>query len=437
MRQHARLLDHAWAIRESAFRRIVAVWSGFEANPEAFGFLFDFDSGSDPELDVRDGVAVIPIQGPLFRRGDAFSRFFGESTYDGIASQVRAAIESPGVERIALDVDSPGGDALGLSELSDLIFEARGTKPITAVIGGQGASAAYFIASAAGSVVAAREALVGGIGTVATYLDFSKFDERVGIKEIEIVSSQSPRKRPDPNTDEGRAQIQNMVDEVAEVFVQAVARNRGVTRETVLEKFGQGDVLVGERASEAGLVDQIGVLEEVIQGSAGAGSGEMSAHSGATGGSMKTINIADITSEWIKENLPEVAAALRSEGETAARETGLEEGQKIGHEAGLKEGCELGAKAERERIQGIEDAALPGHEELIDKLKKDPKATPADAQTAVIAAERESQKQALKNLKDDEKDLDTPTPSAGSEGKSAAELAKEAIDAARKAGAIQ
>ena len=74
---------------------------------------------------------------------------------------------------------------------------------------------------------------------------FEKDDEE---KTIEIVSSQSPNKRPDISTEEGRAKIQARVDELAEVFIAKVARNRGITAVDVVKNFGAGDVSVGQYA---------------------------------------------------------------------------------------------------------------------------------------------------------------------------------------------
>jgi hypothetical protein len=81
---------------------------------------------------------------------------------------------------------------------------------------------------------------------------------------IEFVSSQSPHKRPDPSTEAGKAQIQATADDLADVFVDAVAANRGVSRDAVLSDFGRGGSLVGSKAVAAGMADRVGSLEQVI-----------------------------------------------------------------------------------------------------------------------------------------------------------------------------
>ncbi|MBK6423882.1 MAG: S49 family peptidase [Gemmatimonadetes bacterium] len=93
-------------------------------------------------------------------------------------------------------------------------------------------------------------------------LDTRARDRAAGVEEIEIVSSQTPRKRDDdPTTDTGRAAVQATVDALAAVFLAAVARYRGVPEATVLADYGQGGVFVGEAAVLTGLADRLGTYE--------------------------------------------------------------------------------------------------------------------------------------------------------------------------------
>lgn len=102
--------------------------------------------------------------------------------------------------------------------------------------------------------------MLGSIGVVSV---FEKDDDG---KTIEIVSSQSPNKRPDINTKEGRAKIQARVDELAEVFIAKIARNRGITAVDVVKNFGAGDVAVGQYAVRNGLADGLSSFEAIIAG---------------------------------------------------------------------------------------------------------------------------------------------------------------------------
>lgn len=213
---------------------------------------------------MRDGVAVIPITGPIFRYANIFTEISGATSTQILATDIQAAISNPAVKSIVLDINSPGGEVTGINELAQMVFDARGKKPITAYVGGTGASAAYWIASAADSIVIDETAVLGSIGVVMGYQDTAPRDEKNGIRKLEIVSSNAPDKRSDPFSESGRVKVQQIVDALESVFVNSVARNRGVSVETVLNDFGQGGVKVGTAAVASKMADQIGSLESVI-----------------------------------------------------------------------------------------------------------------------------------------------------------------------------
>lgn len=203
---------------------------------------------------MRNGVGVLPVFGPVFSR----------MHWQRLALDFGVLMDDPSVRAIVFDFDTPGGIVTGTQEFADLVYAARGTKPITAFIAGMGASAGYWLASAADDVVIAETAEAGSIGVAALYVDWSKFDERIGIREIQIISSQSPNKNKDPATPAGLALIQARVDALADVFIDRVALQRGVARDTVLADFGQGDMIVGEGAVDAGLADRIGTFDALL-----------------------------------------------------------------------------------------------------------------------------------------------------------------------------
>ena len=207
----------------------------------------------------RGNVAVIPIDGPIFRYADMFTDISGGVTTESLARDLQTALDDPGVQALLFVIDSPGGEAAGIGELADAIAAARGQKPIVAYIEGYGASAAYWIASAADEVVIDASALVGSIGTVLAVRD----PEKVPTTRVEFVATQSPKKRPDPRTEAGRAELQRLVDDLTEVFIGAVMRNRGMTYAQVTA-IG-GGLLIGQQAIDAGLADQLGSEEGLIR----------------------------------------------------------------------------------------------------------------------------------------------------------------------------
>lgn len=218
-------------------------------------------------LKKRGNVAVLDVTGPLFRRANLFTAISGATSYDILRRDLQAAIDDPGVSAIVMTYDTPGGEITGVDELAKAIRAGKARKPIVAYVGGTAASAGYWLASQSSEIVVAKTAILGSIGVRAALQDTSKKDAEAG--RIEFISSQSPGKRTDLTTDEGRARIQRTIDALADVFIASVAEGRGVKPETVISNFGGGDVLVGQAAINAGMADRIGDFEAVISELAG------------------------------------------------------------------------------------------------------------------------------------------------------------------------
>ncbi|PMP51642.1 hypothetical protein BCS83_02260 [Vibrio splendidus] len=217
-----------------------------------------------PGMEKREGgVALIHVNGVISRYASMFHAICGGTATQMLGRDFTQAMNDSSVKSIVLYIDSPGGEADGIHEFSEMVYQARGKKPIVAYVGGSGCSAAYWIATAADEVVMDATARVGSIGTVMT-IRRRKASEDDSIETLEIVSSQSPNKRLDPGTDEGRAAYQQQLDELADVFIDRVARNMGVSRDTVLSDFGGGGVKIGQTAVDKGMAHRLGSLESVI-----------------------------------------------------------------------------------------------------------------------------------------------------------------------------
>lgn len=220
---------------------------------------------ADPVRDTfnlyrRGSTAVLPITGPITRYSNLFQIMSGNGTsVETLAKDFTAALDDPSFSSILLSVDSPGGEANGINELAQMIVAARGIKPVWAYVSDLGASAAYWLASAAEQVIAAETAALGSIGAIAVFRDAMKPS-----KDIAFVSSVSPRKAMDPTTKSGAEDIQELVDAYGRIFVEAVAKNRGISTEAVVENYGQGGVLLGRAAVDAGMADDLGTFEGAL-----------------------------------------------------------------------------------------------------------------------------------------------------------------------------
>lgn len=205
---------------------------------------------------TADGVALIPIFGPIFPRANMMTEMSGGVSAAMLASDIRTAQANPDVGAIMLLVDSPGGSPTGINALADQIFAMRRGKRMMAHVTGACASAAYWLASSAHEIVTEKTGLLGCIGVVAA-MQKQVEPNAAGEMTFEIVSSNAPDKRPDPTTEEGSAPIRAMLDAIEGQFIDDVARGRGVTATKVKSDFGAGGVKMGADAVAAGMADRV------------------------------------------------------------------------------------------------------------------------------------------------------------------------------------
>lgn len=215
---------------------------------------------------VSGKVGVLPVHGMVLHRYDAWAYWTGAFTTELGVKALDAYLADASVEAIVLDVNSPGGTSYGVEEFAERVFEARQRKPIHAVANPLAASAAYWLASAAGNLYVTPSGDVGSVGVYALHADMSAALEKEGVK---VTTFRRPEKKADVNpyeplSDDARAFMQERVDETYGVFVKAVARNRGVGVADVRANFGQGRVVSAAKARDAGMADGVMTLEALL-----------------------------------------------------------------------------------------------------------------------------------------------------------------------------
>jgi len=381
-----------------------------------------------------NGVGVIHLDGVLARRANLFMQISGGTSTELALAQFRAALADREASSILLAIDSPGGTVDGTQELAETIFANRGKKPIVAVALGTIASAAYWIGAAADQLYLASDTtMVGSIGVVATHVDISQAEHNIGIKTTEIAAGKYKRiaSQYAPLTQEGRATMQDMVDQIYTAFVNDVATFRGRSVETVIQDMADGKIFIGSKAVQVGLADGFAQEQDVLsalQQGRTRGIGKQAAGSAGRQQEEQRMNAEQmmqaLTVEQLKQGNPQLAAVLIAEGHAEGlaegRAQGLAEGRQAGesagHTTGLEEGRKAGAVAERQRIKEVESLALPGHSALVEQLKWDGQTTGPQAAVKVLQAEKEARGIHLLQLKEDHLDpVHQPTVPTGLE----------------------
>ncbi len=204
----------------------------------------------------RGRVAVVRLYGPIVGSG---------RTADSI-ELLRRLRDSPRVPAVVLDIDSPGGSAAASDDLFLALDRLAAKKPVVAAIRGTGASGAYLAAMAAHRLLANPNAAVGSIGVISVGPRVRRLLDHVGIR-MNVTKAGRLKEMGAPwrdETDEERTKEQELVDAYYDAFVRRVARGRKLPEERVRE-LATGEIWLGERALELGLVDEIGDLERAIE----------------------------------------------------------------------------------------------------------------------------------------------------------------------------
>ncbi len=310
-----------------------------------------------PQYEVVNGTARIPIYGVISKRINLINRISspGTSTLE-IEKDLKAAIEDPSVKDILLDIDSPGGTIDGVIECSDLIYSCRRKKPIAAYANGDMCSAAYWIGSSADKVYASRGADVGSIGVYSAIYDYTVANHNAGVKtEIIKAGKNKAVGHPDkPMSSEDREIVQKRIDNIYNLFVEAIARNRNMSIDKVLE-VATGDVFMGKDAVEAGLVDEIRTFDSLFTSQKPVAAKKNQAIAEGPGSGVEiegkteketlteeaSMEAKSVTVDQLKVENKAVADALIAEG----KQQGLAEGKA----AGIAEAKD----AETKRVAGI------------------------------------------------------------------------------------
>ena len=215
---------------------------------------------STPVSYTEDGIAIVSIVGPLCKgKGSPWC-----SNYASIMEGLSELIELPPAA-VVLKIDSPGGMVDGLTPVVEAVNQlAEKTLVVASIVGG-GLSAAYRIASQAGSIWASSDSEIGSIGTYWQMLDVSKAYADAGIRSVLLTTGpfKGVGAAGEAITADQEAFLQSKVNEWNARFLADVASGRSMSGESVAA-VADGRWWSAADAVELGLVDQIGSMDDVL-----------------------------------------------------------------------------------------------------------------------------------------------------------------------------
>lgn len=186
-----------------------------------------------------------------------------------IKEQLTRAAQDDSIKAVVLRINTPGGTVTA----SDIVYHELKTFktsrkiPIVASIMDLGTSGGYYIAAAADTVMAHPSSVTGSIGVIMLTINARGLLEKVGVEATAVTSG--PRKDMGSPfrvmTAEERAIFQGLIDSFYQRFLSVVQEGRPRLQMDQIKKLADGRIYTGDQAKAAGLVDEIGYLEDAIE----------------------------------------------------------------------------------------------------------------------------------------------------------------------------
>ena len=393
----------AWAIEPGMLREIQGIYA-----MHLRGEKLDLDAiearlgrplaHEQQEYEVLPGgVALLKLSGVMAPKANLFMRVSGGISTRQATLQIESALADARVRSIVVAMDTPGGNVIGVPEFAQAIHDAGAIKPLVVHASEMLLSAGMWSGSGANAIfVSGSVVSVGSIGVVVD----REFDPSSRVQQESITAGKYKRlsKPNEPLSDEARAVVQADVDYVYTLFVDDVARYRGVSAEQVLEHMADGRVFRGQQAIDAGLVDGVSTLDALLE--------RMAADPTEFASRRKAV-IKPVAPSASAGAAPKDKTSTRDPKETAMSDSITRASFEQDHAplfAALKaEFIVLGSTQERDRIKAVlaVGEGLPGHEELLQGLAFDGKTSAADASLAVLGAEKALRAAAIEAHKQD------------------------------------
>ena len=218
--------------------------------------------GGGPKVAILYCVGQI-TSGSSKQGGGLSSQSMGSDT---IADALRKIRDDDSIKALVMRVDSPGGSGLASDIIWHEVERVREKKPVVVSMGDYAASGGYYIAMGADAIVAERTTLTGSIGVFSGKFNLAGLYDKIGLTTDSVKRGEmSDLFTADvPLGEDGRAKLEEFVDEFYGTFISKAATGRRTTPEAI-HAVAQGRVWTGEQALALGLIDEIGSMRTALQ----------------------------------------------------------------------------------------------------------------------------------------------------------------------------
>ncbi|RJQ51799.1 MAG: signal peptide peptidase SppA [Nitrospiraceae bacterium] len=204
------------------------------------------------KVSLGDKVALVRVTGVIVDSTD-------------IIEELKEYAKDNSIKAVILRIDSPGGAVAPSQEIYEEVLKIKEKKKVVVSMGTVAASGGYYISAPADKIVANAGTLTGSIGVIMEIPNISGLMQKIGVETQVIKSGEhkdiaSVFKSLKP---EEKQILQEVLDDVHSQFIQAVSEGRGMDFEEI-KKLADGRIFTGRMAKEAGLVDELGNLQDAI-----------------------------------------------------------------------------------------------------------------------------------------------------------------------------
>lgn len=215
-------------------------------------------------------LAVIYVEGMIVGGRGQVGLFSEGGGTDHLIRQLHTARDDSSVKAVVLRINSPGGTVPASQEVGEELKKLRAAgKPVITSMADMAASGGYWLAACTDKIYANPATITGSLGVYVPYSNLEELYKKIGVRQEKIKSG--PHKdilSPDRQlTEEERAIIQAMVDDMYNQFIEVIAQGRGLDPAAVRE-LADGRIYTGRQAKELGLVDELGNMYDAIDGAA-------------------------------------------------------------------------------------------------------------------------------------------------------------------------
>jgi protease-4 len=215
-------------------------------------------------------IAVVIVGAAAFlgRRGGftGAGNYIARVTIQGLirddeerVQQLERLGQSTAARAVIVHVDSPGGTTAGSEQLYDALTRLKERKPIVIVVDGLAASGGYITAIAGDHIVAKQTSLVGSIGVLFQYPNFTDLLDKIGVK-VESIKSSPLKAAPsgfEPTSPEARAAIESIIKD-SYAWFRGLVQDRRHLNDDELQAVADGRVFTGHQGIGLKLIDELG-----------------------------------------------------------------------------------------------------------------------------------------------------------------------------------